>query len=101
MATASFGNCNQGLQIGANSGTVNFHSSPPVDKPVDICRHRLLLTDPEVDRDAVKNVKGERVTGTCERIRENETYISWLKGDLSCIWISGGRAGARLCSHSS
>lgn len=53
MATASFGNCNQGLQIGANSGTVNFYSSTPADKPVDIYQHRLLLMDPEVDRDTV------------------------------------------------
>ncbi|OQE28318.1 hypothetical protein PENSTE_c003G00398 [Penicillium steckii] len=90
MATTWFGDCNQGLQIGANSGTVNFHPSPPADKPVDTCRRRLLLTDPGVDRDTVKSVKGERATGTCEWIRENETYISWLKGDLPCIWISGG-----------
>jgi Cdc6-like AAA superfamily ATPase len=90
MTTTSFGNDNHGIEIGNNTGTVNIHSSPPGDKPVDVCRRRALLTDPEVGRDTVKCIKGQRATGTCEWIRENRIYISWLKGDSPYIWISVG-----------
>lgn len=55
-----------------------------------VCRNALHLTNPYVDRERVKSEKGERVTGTCEWIRNNDTYKSWLDGNTSPLWISGG-----------
>ncbi|RYP12006.1 hypothetical protein DL765_007522 [Monosporascus sp. GIB2] len=46
--------------------------------------------DPNVDREKLISSKGTRVTGTCEWVRENEAYKSWLQGDALLLWISGG-----------
>lgn len=54
------------------------------------CRDALLLKDPFIYRESLKNDKGERASGTCEWIRENEIYRSWLEGDNHCLWICGG-----------
>ncbi|OOQ87346.1 hypothetical protein PEBR_17108 [Penicillium brasilianum] len=57
---------------------------------VDACRNALFLTDPIIDRETLKSTKGERTAGTCEWIKDNETYKSWLEGNPQCLWISGG-----------
>ncbi|EHK26937.1 uncharacterized protein TRIVIDRAFT_132867, partial [Trichoderma virens Gv29-8] len=54
------------------------------------CRDKLLLTDPLTHRETLKMEKGRRAPGTCEWIRENEAYKSWLDGDEKCLWIHGG-----------
>ncbi|KAL7800946.1 ankyrin repeat-containing domain protein [Trichoderma afarasin] len=54
------------------------------------CREALLLKDPFIYRESLKNDKGERASGTCEWIIENEIYRSWLDGDDHCLWICGG-----------
>ncbi|KAF3069967.1 hypothetical protein CFAM422_006879 [Trichoderma lentiforme] len=54
------------------------------------CRDELLLKDPFIYRESLKNDKGERAPGTCEWIRENEIYRSWLEGDEQRLWIRGG-----------
>ncbi|KAH9235164.1 hypothetical protein K456DRAFT_1776329, partial [Colletotrichum gloeosporioides 23] len=55
------------------------------------CANALFITDPEVDRDELINFKGGRTDGTCEWIREDESYKSWLKSeDSRLLWISGG-----------
>ncbi|CEJ55150.1 hypothetical protein PMG11_01425 [Penicillium brasilianum] len=56
---------------------------------VDACRNALFLTDPIIDRETLKSTKGERTAGTCEWIKDNETYKSWLEGSPQCLWISG------------
>jgi ankyrin repeat protein len=43
-----------------------------------------------VVRESLRSVKGKRVEGTCEWIRNNDTYQSWLHGDTHLLWISGG-----------
>ncbi|KAK0766416.1 hypothetical protein N5P37_000139, partial [Trichoderma harzianum] len=58
-------------------------------KTVD-CREAILLKDPLIYRESLKNDKGERASGTCEWILENEIYRSWLNGDEHCLWICGG-----------
>ncbi|KAL7955741.1 ankyrin repeat-containing domain protein [Trichoderma compactum] len=58
-------------------------------KTID-CREALLLKDPFIYRESLKNDKGERASGTCEWIRDNEIYRSWLNGDKHCLWICGG-----------
>jgi hypothetical protein len=57
---------------------------------VDQCRESLFLTNPPVDRETLKSTKGQRTTGTCEWLRGNKTYKSWLDGDFECLCFSGG-----------
>ncbi|KAL7941233.1 hypothetical protein V8C42DRAFT_335705 [Trichoderma barbatum] len=54
------------------------------------CRDQILLTDPVIHRETLKSEKGRRASGTCEWIRENEAYKSWLDGNDNCLWICGG-----------
>ncbi|RYP59020.1 hypothetical protein DL769_008711 [Monosporascus sp. CRB-8-3] len=61
------------------------------EKKVTKCQEVLdPCVDPNVDREKLISTKGMRVAGTCEWIRENEAYKSWLHGDTSLLWISGG-----------
>ncbi|KAJ9654851.1 hypothetical protein H2201_008925, partial [Coniosporium apollinis] len=48
------------------------------------------LTDPVEDRRKLIDKKGSRVSGTCEWIRENEIYKSWLRSRSQLLWLSGG-----------
>ncbi|KAM0254594.1 hypothetical protein ACHAQJ_006630 [Trichoderma viride] len=57
---------------------------------IDDCRDALFLADSMVDRENLKSIKGQRTTGTCEWIRDNETYQSWFGDGSQCLWISGG-----------
>ncbi|KAK4069935.1 uncharacterized protein Triagg1_6730 [Trichoderma aggressivum f. europaeum] len=68
---------------------INYASESPQSKS-DACRNALFLADPIVDRDTLKRIKGRRTAGTCEWIRNDETYQSWLDGDVQCLWITGG-----------
>ncbi|KAL7939062.1 hypothetical protein V8C35DRAFT_276271 [Trichoderma chlorosporum] len=71
----------------------DVHYTYPSEAPESrtfACRDALFLTSPAVDRDNLKSAKGERTDGTCEWIRNNTTYLSWVSGDLQRIWISGG-----------
>ncbi|KAJ4860427.1 ankyrin repeats (3 copies) domain-containing protein [Trichoderma breve] len=68
----------------------NYYASEPPQSKSDACRDALFLADPIVDRETLKSTKGRRTAGTCEWIRDNETYQSWLDGDVQCLWITGG-----------
>ncbi|KAH0542300.1 hypothetical protein FGG08_003327 [Glutinoglossum americanum] len=50
----------------------------------------LFLTDPADDKEKLMSAKGKRVTGTCEWIRTNKTYLSWLNSPSRLLWLSGG-----------
>ena len=54
------------------------------------CRNYLFLTDISSDRAALIGAKGERVSGTCEWIKEDDAYKSWFAGATQLLWISGG-----------
>ena len=55
------------------------------------CLCALFLTDPKDDRANLKHDKGKRADKTCEWIKSNATYISWLEGHSSnLLWLSGG-----------
>jgi hypothetical protein len=56
----------------------------------DACLSALFLTDPLDDRAKLVQAKGLRVDGTCEWIRTNELYVSWLRSDSQLLWLSGG-----------
>ncbi|RYP70906.1 hypothetical protein DL771_005156 [Monosporascus sp. 5C6A] len=86
-----------GAQVAAGifHGNVKFgspeDSQKDFEKKVTECRNALdPCVDPNVDREKLISTKGMRVAGTCEWIRENEAYKSWLYGDVRLLWISGG-----------
>ncbi|PQE04769.1 hypothetical protein CJF30_00004577 [Rutstroemia sp. NJR-2017a BBW] len=56
----------------------------------DACLSALFLTDPLDDRAKLVQAKGLRVDGTCEWIRTNELYVSWLRSNSQLLWSSGG-----------
>ncbi|QYS98943.1 NACHT domain-containing protein [Trichoderma simmonsii] len=68
----------------------NYYASETPQSKSDACRNVLFLADPIVDRESLKSTKGRRTVGTCEWIRDNETYQSWLDGGVQCLWITGG-----------
>jgi ankyrin repeat protein len=63
---------------------------PTLRVEVRACLNTLFLTDPYVDREKIITEKGTRVSGTCEWIRRDGTYQSWLNGSEPLLWISGG-----------
>jgi hypothetical protein len=50
----------------------------------------LFLTDPRDDREKLIHIKGSRVDGTCEWIKSNKLYNSWLHARSQLLWLSGG-----------
>lgn len=79
-------------QIVGNVGTL--YSSHSDDTTLDCC-HTLWktnpqLTDPVEDRKSLIDRKGSRVTGTCEWIRNHQSYKGWLECPPSLLWLSGG-----------
>ena len=55
------------------------------------CLAALFLTDPVDDREKLVYTKGSRVDGTCEWIKTNPLYKSWLGFHSQLLWLSGGR----------
>ncbi|KAJ6031415.1 hypothetical protein N7540_002147 [Penicillium herquei] len=98
MTAISFDGPNNlgGLQIGINYGEIPLFPNDTEDpakafqKKVDEFRSQLLLTDPNVDREALIHTKGERAPGTCHWIRKNGVYTSWLDGEIHFMSIYGG-----------
>jgi hypothetical protein len=56
----------------------------------EACLRALFLTDPRDDRERLTSIKGSRVPGTCEWIKTNEYYNSWLHSHSQLLWLSGG-----------
>ena len=54
------------------------------------CLSAVFLTDPNDDREALKQTKGSRVEGTCTWIKDHEVYKSWLSSDSGLLWLAGG-----------
>ena len=54
------------------------------------CLKALFLTDPKCDREKLVDAKGLRVKGTCEWIKSNKLYDSWLHSHSQLLWLSGG-----------
>ena len=72
--------------IASNDST----STEAIEEAASACRIALCLTNPYIDRESLISTKGTRVAGTCEWIRNNSIYKSWLRGDAQLLWISGG-----------
>lgn len=77
---------------GVFHGPVNFSGSSEKrpDRRLRSCRNQIFLTDPSIDRDEIVRAKGDRTQGTCEWIKENEQFQSWLRGEHRLLWIRGG-----------
>lgn len=79
---------------GVNFGTINYASPNKSDlsatEKIKKCQDALYLTDARDDRAELVSVKGSRVQHTCEWIKENDMYKSWLCGQRNLVWISGG-----------
>ena len=56
----------------------------------ETCLTALFLTDPRDDREQLIQAKGSRVDGTCEWIKSNRLYTSWLDSQSQLLWLSGG-----------
>jgi hypothetical protein len=54
------------------------------------CRDALFMTHPNVDRQELISAKGMRANGTCEWIKETDSYVAWKEGETSLLWIAGG-----------
>ena len=54
------------------------------------CLTALFLTNPRDDRENLIQIKGSRVDGTCEWIKSNKLYNSWLHSRSQLLWLSGG-----------
>ena len=50
----------------------------------------LFLTNPKDDRQQLIQAKGSRVDGTCEWVKSNKLYQSWLHSHSQLLWLSGG-----------
>ncbi len=51
---------------------------------------QTLRVDPRDDRNNLIARKGSKTNGTCEWIRSNEIYKSWLQSRSQLLWLSGG-----------
>ncbi|MCJ1392832.1 hypothetical protein MMC18_005704, partial [Xylographa bjoerkii] len=56
----------------------------------EACLKALFLTDPRDDREQLIQAKGSMVDGTCEWIKSNKLYHSWLHSHSQLLWLSGG-----------
>ncbi|KAF8249164.1 hypothetical protein K440DRAFT_660423 [Wilcoxina mikolae CBS 423.85] len=54
------------------------------------CLAAIFLTDPVDDREALITNKGRRVNGTCEWIKSNDAYRSWLVSQPQLLRLTGG-----------
>ena len=54
------------------------------------CLTAMFLTYPRDDREKLIQTKGPRVEGTCEWIKTNKLYNSWIHSHSQLLWLSGG-----------
>ncbi|KAL2687750.1 hypothetical protein Neosp_005314 [[Neocosmospora] mangrovei] len=61
------------------------------EETVQRCKNELFVSEPSSVRAELINTKGNLTEGTCQWIRHDETYRSWLDAEESgLLWISGG-----------
>ena len=68
----------------------NVISVDPKEGEAQACLAALFLTNPLDDREQLIQAKGSRVDGTCEWIKSNKLYDSWLHSHSQLLWLSGG-----------
>ncbi|MCJ1269162.1 hypothetical protein MMC22_009051 [Lobaria immixta] len=78
----------QGTARQYNSAGAMYFGS--IENEAEACSRALFLTDPRDDREQLIQAKGSRVDGTCEWIKSNKLYDSWLHSHSQLLWLSGG-----------
>ncbi|KAM6527854.1 hypothetical protein FALCPG4_008893 [Fusarium falciforme] len=88
----NIGNVNLGPKATAILGMNSICSdSKAQEKTIKQCKNALFVSEPSSVRAELLNIKGNLTEGTCQWIRRNATYQSWLSAqDSSLLWISGG-----------
>ncbi|UPK95450.1 hypothetical protein LCI18_006385 [Fusarium solani-melongenae] len=83
---------NGGFSLAGNFKDCTIGGAPRLDTQDKItqCRNTLFVSHPKIDRATLIGSKGQRAPGTCEWIRENSHYQTWLAGESRLLWISGG-----------
>ncbi|MCJ1264100.1 hypothetical protein MMC22_003971, partial [Lobaria immixta] len=74
-------------QFNSAGGAIHFGS---MKDESEACLASLFLTDPRDDREQLIQTKGSRVVGTCEWIKSNKLFNSWLHSRSQLLWLSGG-----------
>ncbi|PGH01146.1 hypothetical protein AJ79_08017 [Helicocarpus griseus UAMH5409] len=70
---------------------VQIHRTRVDDDELKACLDALFVTDHTIDRAKLITAKGRRVENTCEWIKENDLYHSWLEPNgQPLLWICGG-----------
>ncbi|KAI8672148.1 hypothetical protein LRP88_03337 [Fusarium phalaenopsidis] len=90
--TINIGNVNLGPGATATLGMNRICSdSKAEEQAIKQCKDALFISEPSSVRAELLNIKGSLAEGTCQWIRRNETYQSWLSAqDSNLLWISGG-----------
>ncbi|KAL2674068.1 hypothetical protein Neosp_012514 [[Neocosmospora] mangrovei] len=83
---------NGGISLAGNFRDCTIGGTPGVTTRDKIaqCRNALFVSDPEIDKATLISSKGQRTPGTCEWVRKNSHYKTWLAGESRLLWISGG-----------
>jgi len=56
-----------------------------------VCYDLVYTCEPDLDRKHLQTIKGNRLQGTFEWIRESPNYKAWLVEDsVDRLWITGG-----------
>ncbi|KAI5362369.1 putative NACHT nucleoside triphosphatase, P-loop containing nucleoside triphosphate hydrolase [Septoria linicola] len=93
--TSNYGAIDAGDSSTLHNGHVyndnrTVHHQAQVEDDVAVMRAALFETDPEVDRQNLMHVKGNRVAGTCQWNLKNERYLAWMRGEFPVLTITGG-----------
>ncbi|KAF5006657.1 hypothetical protein FDECE_6991 [Fusarium decemcellulare] len=90
--SVTIGDVNVGAGATAVIGTNQVGSSFETKQQLaQRCKNALFVSEPGSVRAELISFKGDLTKGTCEWIRDNDTYQSWLQADDSqLLWISGG-----------
>ncbi|KAJ3536624.1 hypothetical protein NM208_g6643 [Fusarium decemcellulare] len=88
----TIGDVNVGAGATAIIGTNQVGSTLETEQQIaKDCKNTLFVSKPSSVRAELISFKGDLVQGTCEWIRHNDTYRSWLQAnDSQLLWISGG-----------
>jgi Cdc6-like AAA superfamily ATPase len=86
LNTANFTGRNEALQVGINTGNINFNNRKANDK----CLNDLRLTNPRDDKERIKDTKGGLLEGSYKWILDQPDFQRWRNDNKSrLLWIKG------------
>ncbi|KAF7504607.1 hypothetical protein GJ744_002034 [Endocarpon pusillum] len=82
-----YGANNQGVEVGLNSGTINYNINRIRDQE---CIQHLRVTDPRDDKDRIEDTKGGLLEEAYRWILENPDYQQWRYNEQNrLLWVKG------------